>query len=121
MRAMITLYGIKNCDTVKRARTSLEQAGIAFNFHDFRADGLTPALAQQWLDALGADVLINRRGTTWRGLDASTQAALFGAEAAQILPQHTSVIKRPVLNRNGALRVGFAKAEEADILHWLKD
>src|SRR3546814_19423428 len=70
---MITLYGIKNCDTVQRALKRLSDAGIACRFHDFKTDGLDIALAQSWVDALGVDVVVNRKGTTWRKLDEATR------------------------------------------------
>ena len=117
---MITVYGISNCDTVKRARTCLESAGIAFRFHDFRRDGLAPALAQSWIDRLGIERVLNRRGTTWRKLDEATQAALQGPAAADALAQHSSVIKRPVFDRGGELRIGFARGDESELLDWLR-
>src|SRR3546814_2331291 len=73
---MITLYGIKNCDTVQRALKRLSDAGIACRFHDFKTDGLDIALAQSWVDALGVDVVVNRKGTTWRKLDEATRNGL---------------------------------------------
>lgn len=116
---MITLYGIKNCDTVKRARDRFGAAGIAHRFHDFRADGLAPDLVQHWLAVLGAQILVNRKGTSWRQLDAATQARIDAGDAA-VIAAHGSVIKRPVIDRDGELRVGFAKAEEADVIAWAR-
>lgn len=117
---MITLYGIKNCDTVKRARQRLDSEGIAYRFHDFRAHGLSRELAQRWVDTLGSEGLLNRRGTTWRKLEPSVQAALDGPAAADALVANPTVIKRPVFEREGELRVGFGADEEAAVLKWLR-
>lgn len=117
---MITLYGIPNCDTVKRARKTLDSAGIIHHFHDFRRDGLSPEQAQSWLDTLGADQLINRRGTTWRQLDSTAQAQADSGQAAQLLRDHPALIKRPVIDRGDALRVGFPAKQADEIIRWLQ-
>lgn len=117
---MITLYGITNCDTVKRARKTLETAGIEYRFHDFRRDGLSPDQTQAWLDTLGADQLINRRGTTWRKLEEGQRSLADRDAAIQLLLAQPSLIKRPVFEHGGALRIGFARQDEADIIAWLK-
>lgn len=116
--AMITLYGIKNCDTVKRARKTLDSANIEYKFHDMRADGLALSTIQNWLDTLGEDV-INKRGTTWRKLDETEQARADSA-AAQLLLEHPAMIKRPVMDKNGDLRLGFAAKDADDIVSWLQ-
>lgn len=116
---MIVVYGIRNCDTVKRARAALDAAGIAYRFHDFKTEGLSEAQAQGWIDQLGADTVINRRGTTWRQLDAATQARAE-REPAAVLAANTSLVKRPVFEAGSEYRVGFAAAEEAGILDWLR-
>jgi arsenate reductase len=105
----ITLYGIPHCDTVKRARAWLTERGQAVQFHDFKRQGISADEARQWLLALGRDALINRRGTTWRALDAAQQASADTDEGALalMLSQH-SVIKRPVVRWPDArLTVGF--------------
>ena len=105
----ITLYGIPNCDTVKRARAWLADHGQAVQFHDFKREGLPLDDARQWLAALGRDALINRRGTTWRALEPTQQALAETDEGALalMLAQH-SVIKRPVVRWPDArLTVGF--------------
>lgn len=109
------LYGIKNCDTVKKARQWLEQRRIEFRFHDFRSDGLDVARTQAWLDELGADVLINRRGTTWKQLDDAARARLEGSAAAATLAAHPTLIKRPVLDIGHRRYVGFSAALYDDI------
>ena len=109
MAKKVTLYGIPNCDTVKKARAWLDAQGVTYEFHDFKKQGLDPALAQDWLKTLGPEVLINRKGTTWRKLDQARQAqAAAPAGALALMLEQPSVIKRPVLDRDGDLSVGFA-------------
>ncbi|MFT4048083.1 MAG: Spx/MgsR family RNA polymerase-binding regulatory protein [Solimonas sp.] len=117
---MITLYGIKNCDTVQRALKRLGDEGIAFRFHDFKSEGLPRELAQRWIDALGVDTVVNRKGTTWRKLDAATRDGLTAANAAALLAREPSLVKRPVIDRDGALSAGFAKADEDAIVARLR-
>ena len=108
MATTVTLYGIPNCDTVKKARTWLDEQGVAYSFHDFKKQGLDKSLAEGWVKTLGPDVVINRKGTTWRKLDEATQAgAQTPAGAVALMLAQPSVIKRPVLDRDGALSVGF--------------
>nr|MBV6630122.1 arsenate reductase [Oceanococcus sp. HetDA_MAG_MS8] len=116
---MITLYGIKNCDSVKRARKALDEAGLAYRFHDFRVDGVEAAQVQQWLEQCGQAV-INRRGTTWRKLDAQQQARA-DSDAAALLCEHSSLIKRPVIDKDGQVRLGFAPKEAEEVLAWLQE
>ena len=108
MAKTVTLYGIPNCDTVKKARVWLDAQGIPYSFHDFKKQGLDAKLAQGWLKTLGPELLINRKGTTWRKLDEAVQAkAATPAGALALMLEQPSVIKRPVLDRDGALSVGF--------------
>ncbi len=94
----ITLYGIKNCDTIKKARRWLETHDIAYCFHDYRADGLEPELMERFIDELGWQPLLNTRGTTWRGLDESLKATIVDADsAAALMLAHPALIKRPLL------------------------
>lgn len=113
---MLTVYGIKNCDTVKRARKALDAADIEYHFHDFRADGLKAAKAQQWIDRVGLDAVLNRRGTTWRGLDEADRARAEDGDAATLLAEQPALIKRPVFEHGDALLVGFPRAQEGEIL-----
>jgi arsenate reductase len=104
----ITLYGIPNCDTVKKARTWLADHNVNFTFHDFKKQGLDRATAAAWLDERDWDVLVNRKGTTWRNLTDEQKAAVTDKAAAlELMLATTSVIKRPVLAGAGALQVGF--------------
>lgn len=105
----VIVYGIKNCDTVQRALQALDAAGIAYQFHDFKKQGLDAATAQRWIDALGVDVVVNRKGTTWRKLDAAAQSAVIDPQSAtQLMLVQASVIKRPVIEwPSGAITVGY--------------
>lgn len=111
---MITVYGISNCDTVKKARAWLEARGIAYRFHDYRKDGLDPALLEAWVDELGHDALVNRRGTTWRGLADADKADLSRERAIALMLKHPALIKRPLFDFGDSRRVGFdATVQEA--------
>ena len=101
MRA-VTLYGIPNCDTVKKARAWLTANEVEHRFHDFKKDGLTSALAKEWLEEVGAETLINRRGTTWRMLAKSEQLKADDSKAViGLLVKLPSLIKRPVMEISG--------------------
>jgi arsenate reductase len=105
---MITLYGIPNCDTVKKARTWLEQAGLSYQFHDFKKAGLDKTTVSAWLKEVPWEILVNKKGTTWRGLPDATKASVIDATSANVLMlENTSVIKRPVLCTNNQVLVGF--------------
>lgn len=105
----VKLYGIPNCDSVKKARTRLAAAGVAVDFHDFKKLGVPEVALDAWLGVIGADVLLNRRGTTWRGLDEAAQASAASAAGARALMlAQPSVIKRPVIEwADGATSVGL--------------
>ena len=112
----VTLYGIPNCDTVKKARTWLEKNGIEYSFHDFKKAGLTSDLVSGWLKHVEWDVLVNRKGTTWRGLPDERKAAVTDGESATALMlESSSVIKRPVLDCHGTVHVGFSDASYQQI------
>jgi Spx/MgsR family transcriptional regulator len=106
----ITLYGIANCDTVKKARAWLAGRGVEAGFHDFKKHGVPPAHLQRWIAAAGWERVLNRQGTTWRKLDAATQASVRdAASAAALLMQQPSAIRRPVVEWGaGEVTVGFA-------------
>lgn len=108
----ITLYGIRNCDTVKKARQWLDAHGLAYTFHDFKLAGVSPAQLDHWLAHAGWESLLNRKGTTWRKLDENTRdSAVDSASARAIMLANPSVIKRPVVVWGGPdsadLTVGF--------------
>jgi arsenate reductase len=106
-----TLYGIPNCDTVKKARDWLAANGQDVAFHDFKKQGLERATVAAWLEQLEWEVLVNRKGTTWRKLSDERRAAVVDkASALELMLESPSVIKRPVLASAGALNVGFSDA-----------
>ena len=112
---MLTVYGIKNCDTVKKALKWLDEEGIGYTFHDLRADGLTQAMAKRWVDALGWESALNRRSTTWRALAEADKEALDAAKAVQLLVQHPTLVKRPVFDDNGSIFNGFTDGVRAKL------
>ena len=114
---MITLYGIPNCDTVKKARVWLAGQQHDFNFHDFKKQGLDEATVRGWLKTVDWEVLVNKKGTTWRALPDERKAAVTGADAAvALMLENPSVIKRPVLVGAGPrTHVGFNDAMYQDI------
>jgi len=113
----LTLYGIPNCDTVKKARTWLAGHGLAHGFHDFKKQGVPPESLDRWLATLGWEALLNRKGTTWRRLDPARQAAVRDAASARaLMVEQPSVIRRPVVERGTELHVGF---DPQDWVRWL--
>lgn len=94
---MITLFGISNCDTVKKAKKQLESQGEDFQFHDFRKDGLSQSQVSAWLKDLGHDTLINKRSRTWKELTDQQQKLAMGTGAAKLIVENPTLIKRPVL------------------------
>ncbi|MYM63200.1 ArsC family reductase [Pseudomaricurvus sp. HS19] len=108
---MTTLYGISNCDTVKKARQWLEQNGIDYRFHDFRKDGLDQARVQGWVEQLGWETLVNKRSTTWKELDDASKAGLNADTAAALVTANPTLIKRPLLEHDNHTGVGFKAAD----------
>lgn len=109
---MIHLYGIPNCDTVKKARTWLGAQGREYTFHDYKKEGADPAKLTAWIAAAGLDVVVNRKGTTFRALpDADKALAADSHTAAALLVQHPSIIKRPIAEYPGGILVGFKEDE----------
>jgi arsenate reductase len=104
---LVTIYGIKNCDTMKKARAWLDDKGVAVRFHDYKAAGIEPALLDQWLAALGWETLLNRAGTTFRKLPDAERDGIDAAKAKALMLRQPSMIKRPVLDVGGRLIVGF--------------
>lgn len=107
----VTVYGIPNCDQIRKTRQWLAEHGIDHHFHDYRRDGLDRELLAGWVAAVGHDTLLNRRGTTWRALDeADRQAATDPGKAIALMLAQPALIKRPVirLDDTGALLVGFS-------------
>ncbi|MBD3619672.1 MAG: ArsC family reductase [Chromatiales bacterium] len=112
---MTVLFGIKNCDTVKKACKWLDAHGVDYRFHDFRADGLDEALLLGWVSELGWETLVNRRGTTWRQLPAGARESIDEAAAIALMLEHPALIKRPVLDLGERRVVGFSDQTYADL------
>jgi len=108
----IRLYGIANCDTVRKARKWLEAEGRDYTFHDFKKEGADPARVESWIAAKGVDTVVNRRGTTFRNLSEEEKAAnADGNNAVTLLVKHPSMIKRPVVEHPGGILIGFKDDE----------
>lgn len=105
---MLVVYGIKNCDSVKKARSHLEVRQIAYHFHDYRVDGLDAALLQGFIDQLGVDAVLNQRSTSWRQLDDEQKRDLTPDKALQLMLAVPTLIKRPILANGEQLIVGFS-------------
>jgi arsenate reductase len=108
---MTALYGIANCDTMKKARHWLDVQGVAYEFYDYRKEGVDAARLRQWADMLGWEVLLNRRGTTWRRLAEAERADVDGEKALALMVANPSLIKRPVVEHGDRVLVGFNEAE----------
>jgi arsenate reductase len=109
---MITVYGIRNCDTCRKALKWLESEGIEHCFHDFRKDGLADTQVAAWLEAVGSDVLLNRRGTTWRNLSDTEKDSVDAGKAEALIVANPTLVKRPVFEGAGTLLVGFGAAQQ---------
>ena len=105
----ITVYGIANCDTVKKARAWLTAQGVDCEFHDFKKLGVPEVELDAWLGAVGWEKLVNRKGNTWRGMDVASQSGVVDAASAKrVILRHSSVVKRPVVRwSDGQITVGF--------------
>lgn len=103
----ITLYGIKACDTMKKARAWLDEHGVAYSFHDYKAEGIDKASLERWAKVVGWETILNRAGTTFRKLPEQDRDGLSEKKAITLMLAQPSMIKRPVLDDGGALIVGF--------------
>ena len=103
----VTIYGIKNCDTMKKARTWLDARGVAYRFHDYKAEGIDKASLQRFVDTFGWETVLNRAGTTFRALPDADKQYLDAKKAIALMLAQPSMIKRPVLDRDGVLTAGF--------------
>ncbi|GAB2882175.1 ArsC family reductase [Microbulbifer echini] len=112
---MITLYGIKNCDTVKKARKWLENNGVDYQFHDFREDGMGDVPLKVWLDAFGWQEVLNRRSTSWRALSDTQKDAMDNNSALTLALETPTLIKRPVTTAGNITRFGFKEKEFAEL------
>ena len=109
----VTIYGIRNCTTMQKARAWLDAHGVAYTFHDYRTAGAPPALVARFAAALGWEKLVNRAGLTFRRLPDADKADLDEARALALMSAHPSLIRRPVLDRDDTLSVGFRHEDYA--------
>jgi arsenate reductase len=105
----IVLYGIKNCDTVKKARLWLDRQQIVYTFHDFRVDGLDKKKLKEFLNHVDWETLLNRRGTTWRKIPEEQKENLSKTKVLELMLEHPTIIKRPVLSYDKNISVGFTE------------
>ena len=112
----LRIYGIKNCDTMKKARSYLEGRGLVFDFHDYKTAGIDRARLQAWADKVGWETLLNRSGTTFRKLPEKDREGLTEQKAIELMLAQPSMIKRPVLEAGSRLLVGFKPDQYAALL-----
>ena len=113
---MLDLYGIPNCDTVRKARKWLQVHNINYNFHDYKKEGVDASVLTIWAEEVGWEVLLNRRGTTWRALSENEKADVDRVKAIHLMCEHPSLIKRPVLVLSGRIEVGFSEKQYQALL-----
>lgn len=109
----ITIYGIKSCSTMKKAFTKLDELGVSYDFHDYKKQSIDKETLQRWVDELGIDKVLNKRGTTWRKLDDERKqaAAANVDDAIDLMVENTSMIKRPIVGGQSVLLCGYDEAE----------
>jgi|SRR5882672_3014938 len=112
----IALYGIKNCDTMKKARAWLDARGVAYDFHDYKAEGVDRVQLERWIGTVGWQTLLNRAGTTFRKLPDARKATLDERQAVALMIEQPSLIKRPVLTLGDEMLVGFSPEKYADAI-----
>jgi len=113
---MVTLYGIKNCDTVKKARAWLDARGIAYDFHDYKSTGIDAPRLRAWIDEFGWERVLNRAGTTFRKLPDGEKVGLDAGKAVALMLAQPSMIKRPILELDGRRLLGFDAQAWAEAL-----
>ncbi|MCW8900992.1 MAG: ArsC family reductase [Gammaproteobacteria bacterium] len=112
---MLKLYGIKNCDTVKKARRWLENHGVDYQFHDFRQDGLDKKQLTAWVEKLGWESILNKRSTTWRSLSDEEKNISSNSQAIKLLLTNPTLIKRPIAQNSNVLLIGFKDVDYKNI------
>ena len=115
LNSMVTIYGIKNCDTMKKAFKWLDEHGVEYEFHDYKKAGLDEKQLKVWVKQVGWETLVNRRGTTWRKLPEADRENIDEAKAIKLMLANLSLIKRPVLDTGKELHVGFKADDYAKI------
>ena len=117
---MIVIYGIKNCDTMKKARTWLDGHGVAYTFHDYKSEGIDRPRLEQWVKRLGWEAVLNRAGTTFRKLPEADKEGLTEKKAVALMLAQPSMIKRPILEAEGDIAAGFRPADYEKLLkRWI--
>ena len=111
-----TVFGIVNCDTVKKSRKWLDSHGVTYDFHDYKKKGIDKNTLKAWSKTVGWEILLNRRGTTWRKLEDADKEGIDEARAIDLMIEHTSMIKRPVIEQGDVLLVGFNDDEFQSLL-----
>ena len=114
---MTRIYGIPNCDTMKKARKWLDSHGVAYEFHDYRKHGVDEQRLRAWVRQAGWEALLNRRGMMWRKVPDDVKVNIDEASAIELMLSTPSIIKRPVLEHNGALRIGFSEKDYEAMFH----
>lgn len=112
---MTTLYGIKNCDTVKKARKWLEAEGVDYRFHDFREDGIEKKQVEAWVKELGWDVVVNKRSTSWKALEEEQRSGMNDSTAVKAILAQPTLIKRPLLDTGKTRHTGFKPAQYSEL------
>jgi len=115
MGSTVILYGIANCDTIRKARSWLAEHGIDYDFHDYRKQGADSALLQTLAQQLGWEAMLNRRGTTWRKLPESIREGVDETQALQLMQENPAIIKRPILSCRDNLHLGFSATQYQEI------
>ncbi len=112
---MVKIYGIPNCDTMKKARQWLAVHGVDYEFHDYKKEGVDEKRLRRWVKLVGWESLLNRRGMMWRKLDEAVKANIDEASAIRLMLETPSIIKRPVLELGDTLHLGFKEAQYAEL------
>ncbi|MCS7487309.1 MULTISPECIES: ArsC family reductase [Marinomonas] len=112
---MIQIFGIKNCDTMKKAFRWLDENNIEYAFHDYKKAGLDEETAKAWIDTMGWENIINKRGTTWRKLDEEIKSSMNNDNAMHLMVTQPSIIKRPLVITKGSIHLGFSPEEYASL------
>ena len=113
---MTTMYGIKNCDTIKKARRWLDEHNVAYEFHDYKKEGIDEQSLKTWSKKMGWESLLNRRGITWRKLPDKVKDNIDEKTAIKLMLDQPSIIKRPVLIKGSKYQVGFSDQEYSELL-----
>jgi Spx/MgsR family transcriptional regulator len=113
---MLTVFGLKNCDICRKATKWLTAENKAHTFHDVRKNGIDRGMVAGWVQAVGWETLLNKRGTTWRGLSNAEKDGVDEIRATDLMTEHPALIKRPVFDQDGKISVGFKEADKVELL-----